>query len=317
MSQPCLSGMCCCDMILRSEASRHGLESGCACNANDPGCGAPDNSGRALLEWNECADDTDLDFAFDQRFPLDAACVPNLMAREPASIYAPYRVLAAKATDIGGIVSDQPGLVRRWRVRYGVGRRTWLLVHQESRDKFQEKLWERLRASDSFDIFRNLGSRVVFVAPGFSVYDDGTMCEVRQVLNLRRSLLEAARANRAGLISVPTIGWNAKREQDIAFLSAWCERQGSRLSAIAVNAQTGTLSRELILLASGMARIEAATHREYMWIAYGGRQRIERLTEFIPRHRLIQVARRKDFQVPIQSRTGQVHVQYSLLNGVK
>lgn len=313
MSEPCLPGLCCRDAVLLSEAERFGLAFDYACNPNSVMCGCPDVNALALEQWKSCGNDASLDFVLPQRLPQLAPCVPNLRARENARAYSRFRVLAATATDIGGIRSRDPNRLERWRERYGVDAKSVLLVHQESCDLEQEKLWKCLQSSQNFEELRPLG-RLVFVGPGFSVYDSGSMCPLRQVLHMRLSLRMAARANRAGIPSIPTLGWNHYREQDLDFLIQWCSRQGSKLRTIAVNAQTGTVPVELRNLASGMTMIESQTGNAYQWVVFGGRVRIEQLSEFIPRGRIVQVAREKDFQTPVCSRNGELCVQYQLLS---
>lgn len=314
MNQPCLAGLCCRDMILKSEADRLGLTYDCACNANDSGCGCPDKSALALEQWQECSDEGLLDLVGPQRLPRLIPCVPNLQPRENSLRYRHFSILAAKASDIGGIHSRNIALLGKWRGHYQVDAAPTLMVHQESRDELQDRFYTLLREDETFRLLLALG-KLIFVPPGLSVYDDGSMCPLRQVLNMRMSLRLAARANRLGLPTIPVFGWNHYRDQDIQFLVEWCIRQGDRLQGIAVNAQTGNLTTELRNLAIGMARIERESGREYKWVVFGGRQRIEQLTEFIPRSRVVQVAREKDFQVPIRDRSGRLSVQFQLLNG--
>lgn len=223
-----------------------------------------------------------------------------------------YSVIAVKATDMGGLVSRDSFLLRTWRERYEVPPQTILLVHQESRDERQGRLYPMIQDGSALELINSLGN-VAFIPPGLSVYDDGTMCPLRQVLHMRLSLMLAAKSSQLGLDTVPVFGWNHSRIQDIEFLAQWCQRQGDKLQVIAVNAQTGSLRHELRHLALGMVEIERKVQRQYRWIVFGGLRRIESLAEFIPRHRIIQVSRPKDFQVPLRSRNGSMQVQFQLM----
>lgn len=314
MCQPCLLGLACRDMVASSEADSLEIGGDHACNSDDDWCGSPYLSESAFAEWKECTDPEKLDFIEPQGLPSLPPCVPNLMAREKVGAFDSRLMLATKATNIGGILSSNNAKLLAWRTRYGISNRCWLLIHQESRDQYQERLAMLTPNPHFFDNLRSLGKRVIFVTPGFSVYDDGTMCPLRQVLNIRRSLLEAARANRNGYASVPTIGWNSNRQSDLVFLSNWASRQTHLLTTLAVNAQTGTATDSLTIeLGKGMAEIERRSDRTFQWIVFGGRRRIEVLAESIPRERMIQVARIKDFQVPVVSKTGRQHVQLQLM----
>lgn len=305
--------MCCRDMIPQTDAHRLGLIGTGACDPENPSCGAPNNSSYALNEWSECSDDASLDFWMEQRIAKLQPCIVNLTARESASKYGRKEAVAAKLLDVGGYLSNNFSKVRNWRKHYGVSSSYPILLHQESHDPLQERLWLRLREPEAFTILDQLGSYVL-VTPGYSVYDDGSMCEVRQTLNIRRSLRDAARANQAGVPAIPTIGWNRHRNADLQFLGEWCKRQGNLLNMIAVNAQTGSLGKETAALIAGMTQLEETAGRTYSWVVFGGRRRIEQISEFIPRHRLVQIARQKDFQVPIRTKSGNLQVQMSLLN---
>jgi len=204
--------------------------------------------------------------------------------------------VAAKLTDIGGILSSNERKLISWRTTYGIGFKANLLVHQESLDRLQDRLSLALEEASAFELIKWLGDPIIFVSPGYSVYDDGSMCPIRQVLNIRRSLLEAAKANRAGLPSIPSLGWNSNRQEDIDFLAGWLVRQEGKVRTVAVNAQTGTSTNTLALvLGSGMAEIERRSGRKFHWIVFGGRRKIELISEFIPRSRISQVSRSKDF----------------------
>lgn len=295
MKQYCLSGMCCRDMILPCEAERFGLGDDFACNPENQDCGSPNNSEIALEQWRACYDDSLLDFSNQQIIPSLPLCVPNLRARDTARGIR-SRVLAAKASDIGGLRCSDSLKLAQWRSRYGVPKDTLLMVHQESKDILLESLWNHMQYDSFFDELQQLG-RLVLVAPGFSVYDDGSMCDLRQILHMRLSLRIAARANRAGVPVIPTIGWNHHRQGDIKFLAEWCKRQEDKLHSVAVNAQTGSLRIELQNLVRGMMFIEQEAGRRYKWIVFGGRQRIERVSEFLPRRRIVQVAREENFDL--------------------
>lgn len=309
--QDCLIGFGCDDQINKSDALRFQIESGRACDPNHPWCGSPTHCETARRQWEKCWDDEALDFT--NTFPQWSlpACVPNLTAREVLPKFPSYKVVAAKLTDIGGILSFNPSKLEQWRRRYGIPARTTVLLHQESLDALQDKLAPLVEDGRLFELARSLGSNIVFEAPGYSVYDDGSMCPVKQVANLRTSLLHAAMANRAGFDSIPTLGWNQNRPRDIEFISSWLKRQEGKITALAVNAQTGTHSNQLVEeLAKGILEIERQAGIEYHWVVFGGRKRIETLVQSIPRNRITQVSRPKDFQVPLVAKDGSVSVQY-------
>jgi hypothetical protein len=296
VSQDCLVGLSCRDSIHPLDAQRLGIPGEQACNPDHPWCGSPRLNKATLALWERCGDERSLDFCKYVPIPRLVSCVPNLTAREKVFGSEIHSFLAAKATDIGGILSANRAKLTTWRTTYGVHRDCVLLVHQESLDPLQERFGTFLDRCDSFELLNLLGGRLVFVSPGYSVYDDGSMCPVRQVLNMRRSLFDAACANRAGLPSIPTLGWNSKRPEDIAFLSNWLARQGRKVRTLAVNAQTGTASNALaVALGSGMAEIERQAGRAFHWVVFGGRKRTEALCEYVPRRRITQISRLKDF----------------------
>lgn len=295
-SQDCLIGLACRDMVHPFDASRLAVAGDHACDSNHPWCGSPRFNRDAARQWEQCGDQRSLDFQSYISIPILDACVPNLTAREKIPYGQTPQILAAKATDIGGILSSDSLKLTRWRRTYGIHTNCVLLVHQESLDKWQERLGQKLDHPPFFGLFKQIGGRVVFVSPGYSVYDDGSMCPLRQTLNMRRSLHVAAIANRAGIPSIPTLGWNSNRPEDITFLSHWLSRQGRKVQVVAVNAQTGTANCKLaVALGQGMAEIEHQTGRALRWVVFGGRKRIETLCEFVPRSRITQVSRPKDF----------------------
>lgn len=294
--QDCLIGMACRDMVPLCDAGCLGLSGEHACNPEHPWCAAPSLQDRAYREWAECSIPENLDFKSVIPIPRLPACIWNLSAREKLDDSGGHRVIAAKLTDIGGILSKNGPKLAAWRQSYGISSATALLVHQESIDRLQERLGVAAGDQDFFDHLRLLGGRIVFVSPGYSVYDDGSMCPVRQVLNMRRSLHEAARANRAGLPAIPTLGWNARRPEDLEFLADWLKRQGRYVRTLAVNAQTGTSSNALgLALGSGMVELERLADSSFHWVVFGGRKKVEAICEFLPRSRITQVSRPKDF----------------------
>ena len=300
-------------MIHPIDAVRLGLDGDHSCNPAHPWCGAPNQSSSARAQWEECWDDDNLDFSAPNLVASLPPCILNLTAREKLPNGNRARVVAAKASDIGGILSSDPTRVSEWSSRFGIPQSCLVVVHQESQDLMQEKFAIRACDPHFWKLFKLVARNVLLVGPGYSVYDDGTMCTVRQTLNLRRSLLEAAKANRAGLSAVPTFGWNKDRPQDLEFLAAWLRRQRGLVRTVAVNAQTGTHSTAIVTeLGRGIVEIERLAGASYQWLVFGGQKRIESLCEFLPRARITQVSRRKDFQQPIIGRSGALRVQYRL-----
>lgn len=314
MGQECLEGIACRDSLISSEAERLGLDRKYACNPDDPWCGSPYKSKLAADLWEKCYNPQSLNLVRHQGLPKLLSCIPNLKARERVDKFESGLMLATKASNIGGILSLNQEKLRAWRTKYGIRNHCWLLIHQESRDHLQDRLSEKTKDSRFLSVLRAVGLRTVFITPGYSVYDDGTMCPVRQVLNIRRSLREAAWANQNGFPAVPTIGWNSHRSTDLEYLASWATKQGEFLTTLAVNAQTGTNSDALTTkLAEGIVEIERLSSRQFQWIVFGGRRRIEILSGFIPRHRLVQICRSENFHIPSGMRIETAPIDLPLL----
>lgn len=281
-------------MVPPCDASLIGVRGDHACDPNHPWCASPTYHNDARDQWEAC-NAANLDYQTAIAIPKLTPCVQNLSARQRVEPHLRAGVVAAKMSDIGGILSANPLKLAVWRQTYGVFDST-LLLHQESLDQLQDRFGRALQQKRFFDLVKVLGGRLVFISPGYSVYDDGTMCPLRQVLNLRRSLLEAARANRAGFASIPTLGWSSQRAEDLDFVATWLRRQNGKVRVLAINAQTGKSSDSLALaLGAGMREIENRTGLSYRWVVFGGRRRVDLISEFIPRNRITQVSRPKDF----------------------
>jgi len=311
--QPCLTGMDCSSMINPADAIRLGVPSGTSCNPEDDWCGAPDFNDVARLQWERCMLDSDLDFALELSIPKLPLCIPNLSARHKLPDVPKHRAVATKLTNIGGVLSAQPGKLTRWRSHYNIPRGATLLLHQESLDVFLAKIEGKIGSDQFFSLLQHLGGSLILASPGYSVYDDGCMCPLKQLANLRCSLLDAARANRAGIPAVPTLGWNKDRASDLEFLATWITRQQGKVKVLSVNAQTGTHSPDLCKeLAEGMRTLERLCGSEFHWIVFGGRKRIEAMSGILPRGRMSQVCRPKDFQMPVRPKNGPLQIQYIL-----
>ncbi len=222
--------------------------------------------------------------------------LPGAIRTIPGDSPLPFRVgplgpvLATRYTQIGGLrekVIDFQKL-KGWRKRRNVPDHKGLLLIQESSDKVLESLFPATLNPDFFRAISTLGN-VVLMSPGYSVYDNGKFCEWLQLLNMKRSLFFAYMANLAGLPCIPCIGWHRHRPRDLERLAEWLNRQGDKVTHLAVNAQTG--STELWGdLAAGMAYLEQATGRKYQWLVCGGTDALGVLYRRFPSSRITHVS---------------------------
>jgi hypothetical protein len=177
-------------------------------------------------------------------------------------------VIATRYTEVGGILSLNVEKVAGWRKKRDIPASKRVLLIQETKDKDLESLFPATLRSEFFPTLARL-RKIILVSPGHSVYDDGTMCEWLQLLNLKRSIFFTYMANLHGIPCVTCIGWNRHRRRDLERLAEWLLRQGDKVTHLAVNAQTG--GPELWgALIEGMCYLEATTGRSYHWLIVGG-----------------------------------------------
>ncbi|RYG98323.1 MAG: hypothetical protein EON58_07470 [Alphaproteobacteria bacterium] len=192
--------------------------------------------------------------------------------------------LAVKYTDIDGLVAGDLDKVMKWRRRYGIAPDQLLILHQESRDDLLERLYRATRKASFWFLLSLLGP-CILIAPGYSVYDDGSMCRVHQKYNMARSARFVYEAASHGFDLVPALGWD--RQSDLSQHSAWL--RGSESKVIAINAQTGL--RLIPDLVDGMLQIERDLDQQVEWIVFGGRKGVQRIVrEGIDSQRIIHVA---------------------------
>lgn len=221
---------------------------------------------------------------------------PEAVRTIPGDSPLPFRigplgpVIATRYTQIGGLRSKviDAAKVLAWRKKRGVPDHKRVVLIQETKDKALESLFPATLRPEFFPTLAKFGN-VVLVSPGYSVYDDGTMCEWLQLLNLKRSIFFAYLANLYGLPCIPCIGWNRNRLRDLERLAEWLNRQGDKVTHLAVNAQTG--GAELWgALAEGMAFLEATTGRSYHWLIVGGTDPLHVIYRHVPKDRITHVS---------------------------
>lgn len=199
-------------------------------------------------------------------------------------------VIGTRYTQIGGLRLKMIDIakVAAWRSKRGIPDYKRVVLMQETKDKVLESLFPATLRPEFFPALAQIGN-VVLVSPGYSVYDNGTMCEWLQLLNVKRSIFFAYQANLYGLPCIPCIGWNKNRPRDLERLAEWLQRQGDKVTHLAVNAQTG--GNELwAALVNGMAFLENATGRTYHWLVVGGTDPLRNVYMRLPRERITHVS---------------------------
>jgi hypothetical protein len=153
----------------------------------------------------------------------------------------------------------------RFRTQYGLGPDQLLVLHGEGRDRFLEKLYVRSASQRFFEACSFLAP-VVLIAPGYSIYTDGTQCRHWQTYNLKRSAKFFHDANNYGLPCIPWGASNHKRDTDR--IVEWLNRQVHPVTHLAVNLQTKGLKvlEENIRF---IQEIEATSRRQIHWVVFG------------------------------------------------
>ena len=279
----------CRDGASEVDADHFGVEGYCTCPASG-GCYTPDVRPELIQVLTAVEG---LDFPdFPHKVPIGP--FPEAVRTIPGDSHLPFRigplgpVLATRYTQIGGLRPKSKVIdaakVAMWRQKRGIPGPTRLVLIQETKDEELESLFPATLWPGFFPALAMLGNTVL-VSPGYSVYDDGTMCEWLQLLNLKRSIFFAYQANLHGLPCIPCIGWNKNRPMDLERLAEWLRRQGDKVTHLAVNAQTG--GNELwAALVNGMAFLESATGRTYHWLVVGGTDPLRHVYGRLPKERV-------------------------------
>lgn len=272
-------------------ADHFGILGQCGCPALG-GCYTPLNRPELIQVF------TSVDGLEFPDFPnkIDIGAFPESVRTIPGDSPLPFGLralgstIATRYTQIGGLRSKVIDFakVAGWRRRRNIPDHKKVLLIQEAKDKTLESLFPATLRPEFFPAVAKLGN-VVLVSPGYSVYDNGVMCEWLQLLNLKRSIFFAYLANLHGIPCIPCIGWNRHRRRDLERLAEWLVRQGDKVTHLAVNAQTG--GAELWgALAEGMAFLEAATGRSYHWLIVGGTDPLHVIYAHIPKSRITHVS---------------------------
>lgn len=218
--------------------------------------------------------------------------IPELIRTVPGDYTLPFRIsalgstVATKYTEIGGLRSRtiDNNKIKCWRSARRISQETRVLLLEESKDRMLEALSPATFNPMFFPSLAGIGN-VVLVSPGYSVYDDGSMCEWLQLLNMTRSIHFAYMANQYGLPCVPCIGWNRFRSRDLERLAEWLIRQGEKVTHLAVNAQTGG-EQLWSPLADGMYYLESKTRMQYHWVVFGGTNSLHVISSKLPSSRI-------------------------------
>ncbi|MES2460832.1 MAG: hypothetical protein V4671_09620 [Armatimonadota bacterium] len=147
-----------------------------------------------------------------------------------------------------------------------------VLFHQETRDKDLERLFKRTFLPNFFPTVGAV-SNCLMVSPGYSVYDNGSMCRHHQLYNLWRSIDFFVRACDHGIPCVPSLGWNLK--VDLERIAEWLNLHPS-LRYVAINCQT-IRQNQFGDIADALSYIESMS-RELRWVVFGGPKIIEYLS---------------------------------------
>lgn len=173
-------------------------------------------------------------------------------------------VVATKYWRIGGLLSKNFTKIENFRERAGLSKSQIVLVHAEGQDSKQERLWHHSRQEGFFQNLHFL-SNAVYVAPNFSIYTDGSQCEIEQRYNLARSFRYCSLLNKAGLTTIPSI--SCADQFDRERIADWIRKQKSKITHMAVNCQMRGVSTQLNL--EDMVQIEKLSERELHWVVFG------------------------------------------------
>lgn len=160
------------------------------------------------------------------------------------SAYAVGPVHAHVLTALGDAVS--PGWrSRRAREKLGLPERKKILLHLFGPDELLESLWRHQHANRVWEEIAALEFDLV-LGPNFSVYGEHPRFE--HLLNMRRSLVAAARLAAFGVPVAPNVYWWTWQD-----LTRWASAvEAMNISAVAVNAQTYRTERDWAFLLAGL-----------------------------------------------------------------
>lgn len=163
------------------------------------------------------------------------------------------------------LLSRKSVVATDFRSRFGLDKDQLLVLHGEGQDNELEKLFRRSCDPRFFEACASL-SPVLLIAPGYSVYSDGSQCRRWQPYNLKCSAKFFSDANNHGLPCIPWIASNHNR--DTERICEWLNNQHQTICYIAVNFQTkgSKVLNENIRFAK---TIETASTRKIHWLIFG------------------------------------------------
>jgi len=263
----------CADTFKLSEQKEFGVEPEATCDVKEVCC-------RTLPGWLEIVANTG---SGGYRFRtttnvVKMPCLPSFIcAIDGDQGHRPYmeavkdRTWAVKfQRAIAGDLNNT-GRLKHWRHRQGIPEGKRLVLHQESDDADLERFHKKTLHPNFFSILR-ASPNTICVSPGYSVYDDGSMCRHQQLLNMKRSFDFFILASDNGVPCIPCLGWNLR--EDLSRIAQWINAH-PKLCYVAINAQT--LRRDQFTkLCRDMTDVERDS-RPLRWVVFGGRRVVEHL----------------------------------------
>ena len=134
------------------------------------------------------------DRGYAYKIPARSIEVPNLPSFIVANEFDRHvcipandlgQATAVPYSRVGGLKSGDPGLAAQFRERVGLSLDQLILIHGEGPDDEQERIFGHVESGQFFAACAQL-SPVVLIAPGLSVYTDGTQCRLYQLYNMAR-----------------------------------------------------------------------------------------------------------------------------------
>jgi hypothetical protein len=171
---------------------------------------------------------------------------------------------------LGGGLENTERLTQ-WLDHQKLSSENLILLHQETHDEELERVFEKTFHPNFFPILRS-APNCVSISPGYSVYDDGSMCRHHQLYNMWRSIDFFVRACASGVPCIPSLGWNLK--EDLDRIAEWLNAHPA-LQYVAMNAQTLSVS-QFAMVSAAMKYIENKA-RKLRWVVFGG----QRISEFL------------------------------------
>ena len=166
---------------------------------------------------------------------------------------------------VAGLLSQKPALSGGFRAHHGLSTNQLLILHGEGRDKDLDRLFKKSSSPRFFEACAAL-SPVVLIAPGYSIYSDGSQCRRWQPYNLKLSAKFFSDASNFGLPCIPSIASN--HDRDTARIIEWINSSRYSVTHLAVNFQTK--GREVLKENIRFAKaIEAGSREQIHWIVFG------------------------------------------------